>query len=179
MTADATLYGLLAGFDRPEQLVSAVRRARDARYTRVEAFAPLPVAGLSDALGLGRTWLPTLAVAAGLGGAAAGYLLPVYTNAIEYPLNVGGRPLHSWPAFVIVSAVSGLVTAAVVVVVGLLVFCRLPRLHHPLFNVPAFAEVSRSRFFLCVRADDPRFTPDSAREFLQGLEPAGVWEVPR
>jgi hypothetical protein len=179
MTNGPALYGLLAGFDDPGRLVPAIRQARDARYTRLEAFAPLPVVGLSDALGLGRTWLPTIAVVAGLGGTAAGYLLPYYTNAIDYPLNVGGRPLHSWPAYVILAALGGLLAAALAVAVAMIVLNGLPRLHHPVFNLPAFTDASHTRFFLCVRADDPRFESDSVRTFLTSLDPVGIWEVPQ
>ena len=175
---DVPLYGLLAEFDGPTALVAAVRRARDAGYDEVEAFSPVPVDDAAIELGGRRTGVPLLTLLGGLAGAAIGYAIQYYTNVIDYPLNVGGRPLHSWPVFAVVAIESGILVAALAAAFGMLALNGLPLPHHPVFNVPAFDLASRDRFFLCIRATDPQFDPTGTRDFLNELRPAAVWEVP-
>jgi Protein of unknown function (DUF3341) len=172
-------YGLVAEFATPEQLISAAREAREAGYRRLDAFSPFPVEGL-DALADRRhsALLPLLALAGALAGGGLIYFVQVYMNAIDYPLNVGGRPLHSWPTYLPVTAIVGILTAAVAVTLGMLALSRLPRFHHPLFNVPAFARATQGGFFLCIAADDTAFSIDETRRFLEGLRPRSVSEVP-
>jgi hypothetical protein len=177
MTATA-LYGLLAEFESPAGLVAAIRRAREAGYADLEAFAPVPVDEACAELGRRGTWVPALALLGGLTGAAVGYFVQYYTNVIDYPINVGGRPLHAWPAFAVVAIELAILFAALGAAVGMFALCGLPRPHHPLFGVPAFGLASQTRFFLCVRATDPKFDPEATRQFLSGYGAAGVWEVP-
>lgn len=173
------LHGLLAEFLGPDDLVQAARRAHEEGYRRMDAYSPLPVHGLADALGFHRTRLPQLVLAGGVAGAVGGFLLQYGLNAVDYPLDVGGRPLNSWPAFVVVSFELAILAAALTAVLGMFALNGLPRPHHPVFNAEAFARASRDRFFLCIEARDPKFDPDRTRAFLATLEPAAVHEVPR
>lgn len=178
MNNDVPLYGLMAEFDGPTALVEAVSRARDAGYDEVEAFAPVPVDDAAIELGSPRTGVPLLTLLGGVAGAAIGYAIQYYTNVIDYPLNVGGRPLHSWPVFAVIAIESGILLAALAAAFGMLALNGLPRPHHPVFNVPAFDLASRDRFFLCIRATDPQFDVAVTRDFLNQLSSAAVWEVP-
>ena len=173
-----TGYGLLAEFDGPAELVAAVRRAREAGYVELEAFSPVPVEGVWERLGPRRPGVPTLTFFGAALGAAFGYWLQYYLNAVVYPLNVGGRPPHSWPPFIVVAFEMGVLLGALGAVVGMLALNGLPRPHHPVFNVPAFDLASQTRFFLCVPATDPRFDPEKTPQFLDRLGSSGVWEVP-
>lgn len=178
MSVKAPVYGLLAEFDNPARLIAAIRCARLDGYEQLEAYTPIPVEGVHEALKRRRTRLPWLVFLGGLFGAIGGHFLQYYTNVIDYPLNVGGRPLNSWPAFLMVTFEVTVLLAALAAVVGMLALNGLPRLHHPVFNVPEFALASRNRFFLCVRAADIRFDLDRTRSLLAELEPLGIWEVP-
>jgi hypothetical protein len=175
--AGAPLYGLMAEFDDPHQLVVAATRARERGYRRLDAYSPFPVHGLAEALGQDHTRLPLLVLLGGLAGACAGYGLAYFVSVIDYPLNVGGRPFHSWPSFIPVTFETTVLFAALSAVLGMIALNGLPRPHHPVFNVDRFALASRNRFFLVVEADDPRFDRAQTRAFLAGLEPSGVFEV--
>jgi hypothetical protein len=163
-------YGVLGEFGSPEQLVEAARRARAAGH-EIEAYSPFPVEGLAEATGMRRNWVPAIVLGGGLAGGIGGYFMQWYSAVLSYPINSGGRPLHSWPAFIPVTFELTVLAAALAGVIGMLALNGLPRLHHPLFNVREFDLASRNRFFLCIRGDD-------AREFLEKLEPIGVWHVP-
>jgi hypothetical protein len=176
--ADApTVYGLMAEFETPDALVSATEKARLAGYRRMDAYSPIPIEELNEALGLNRTRLPKLVFLGGLLGGLGGYSLEYWTQAIAYPLNVGGRPFHSWPQFIPVTFETTVLGAALTAFVGMWALNRLPQPYHPVFNVPAFVRASTDRFFLCIEAADPRFDLDATRRFLQGLHPVGVSEV--
>jgi hypothetical protein len=179
MSADSQLYGLLAEFESEDALLEAARQARRAGYRRLDAFSPHPVDGLDEALGTRWNWVPLLVLAGGIGGAAAGYALQYYASVLAYPLNVGGRPLHSWPAFIPVTFELAIFGAAVAGVLGMLALNGLPQPYHPVFNVASFARASQDRFFLLIEAADPRFTPKATRMFLASLQPAQVNDVPR
>jgi hypothetical protein len=172
------MYGLMAEFHHPEELLEAVGRARAAGYRRMDAYAPFPVEGLAEALGRPRSALPMIVFIGGLIGAASGYFLQYYASVVSYPINVGGRPLHSWPAFIPVTFEMTILVAALTAVLGMLALNRLPMPYHPVFNVPEFAMASRDRFFLCIESRDPKFDLERTRKFLAGLSAAGVYEVP-
>ncbi len=173
------VYGLLAEFADADALVAACRRAREVGYTRLDAFAPYPLSEAADALGRRRTAVPAVVLVGGLVGCAAGFLMQLWCMAVDYPINVGGRPLNSWPAFIPVTFEMTILTAAMAALFGLMALCRLPHLYHPVFNEPRFLAASRDGFFLCVEADDPRFDPVETARFLNELNPAAVAEVPR
>ena len=173
------LHGLLAEFLRPDDLVRAARRAHEEGYRRMDAYSPLPVHGLADAIGFHRTRLPLLVLAGGAAGALGGFALQYGLNAVDYPLDVGGRPLNSWPAFVVVSFELAILVAALTAVLGMFALNGLPRPHHPVFNVPVFQRASRDRFFLLVESRDPSYDPDRTRSFLESLGPVAVHEVER
>jgi hypothetical protein len=173
----ATLYGLMAEFETPTALVEAATKARLAGYRKLDAYSPIPIEELNEALALKRTRLPRLVLAGGILGGIGGYSLEYWTQAIAYPLNIGGRPLHSWPHFIPVTFETTVLGAALCAFVGMWALNGLPQPYHPVFNVPAFARASRDRFFLCIEADDPRFDRHATQTFLEGLHPVGVTEV--
>jgi hypothetical protein len=176
--ADAKrLYGLLAEFGDERALVAAARAAWSQGYRCLDAYSPFPVHGLSDAIGFHQTRLPLIVLAGGLSGAAGGFLLQYWASAVSYPLNIGGRPLNSWPAFLPVTFELAILGAALSAVGGMLALNQLPRPYHPLFNAARFGRATRDRFFLCIEARDPAFDRDATCRFLAGLEPSSVVEV--
>jgi len=177
MTAPELLYGLLAEFDNPTDLVHAVRRARADGYRRLDAYTPYPIEELTEALEFRRTRMTLVIFIGGAVGCIGGYLLQMFCAAWDYPLNVGGRPLNSWPAFIPVMFELTVLVAALAAVFGLLALCGLPRPHHPLFNVPRFALATRDRFFLSIEARDPSFDLVRTRAFLAELHPRELTEV--
>jgi hypothetical protein len=172
-----TIYGLMAEFDNPDALVHATEKARLAGYRQMDAYSPIPIEELSEALGLSRTRLPKLVFIGGLLGGIAGYGLEYFSAAIAYPMNIGGRPFHSWPQFIPVTFETTVLGAALSCFIGMWALNKLPQPYHPVFNVPAFARASTDRFFLCIEAADPAFKLDATRQFLEGLHPLGVSEV--
>lgn len=175
---DTSLYGLLAEFEHAEDLVIAVQRTREAGYTRTDAYTPIPIHGLYEASGRPPTRLPRLTLLGGLLGAFSGYGMQYYAAVISYPLNIGGRPLHSWPAFIPVTFELAILTAVFFTVFGMLFLNGLPRLYHPVFNVPQFRFASRNRFFLCIETRDPEFDLKATHQFLSELHPLSIQEVP-
>ncbi len=172
-----TVYGLVAEFESPDTLVAASRRAVQAGYRRLDAYTPFPIEELHEALGIHRTYVPLIVLACGLLGAMAGYGLQYWASTIAYPVNIGGRPLHSWPAFIPVTFETTVLFAAFGAVFGMLALNRLPRPYHPIFNVPRFALASRDRFFLCIEAADPAYDREATRRFLESFNPREVTEV--
>ena len=172
------LYGVLAEFRTADALLDAVRSARDAGYDDVEAYAPFPVEGLPEALGMRRSAVPAATLVGGIVGGVATYFMQWYSAVLSYPINVGGRPLHSWPSFIPATFEITILGAALAAVGAMLVANGLPRLHHPLFAAPEFDLATRNRFFLCLRCDAPRFDEGAARTFLDRLQPVRVIEVP-
>ena len=171
------MNGVLGRFVSAEDVTAAARKARGAGPWRVEAFSPYPVAGLAEALEPEREWLPTLVLAAGVMGGAGGLALQYWAAAVAYPLNVGGRPLASWPSFLPVAFELTVLFAAFAAGAGLLALCGLPRPHHPLFEVAAFRAASRDKFFLQL-LPQPGFDAQAAREFLVGCGADRVFDVP-
>ena len=174
---EPAVYGLMAEFENATALVEAATRARLEGYREMDAYSPIPIEELNEALGLRRTRLPALVLLGGILGGLGGYALQLWTQAVAYPLNIGGRPLHSWPQFIPVTFETTVLGAALACFVGMWALNRLPMPYHPVFNVPEFARASTDRFFLCIEAVDERFDRDRTREFLQGLHPLGVSEV--
>jgi len=172
------LYGVLAEFDSEAALVAAARHARAHGYTQAEAFAPFPVEGLPDVLGMPPDWTALATLAGGIFGGAAGYFLQWYSAVVDYPINVGGRPLHSWPTFIPIAFEMVVLGAALAAFIAMLVQNGLPRLYHPLFEVDEFESATRNRFFLCLPARDPVFAPGPASALLGELGPLLLREVP-
>jgi Alternative complex III, ActD subunit len=172
-----TLYGLMAEFDSPSDLLDAAQRAHAEGYRRLDAYSPFPVHGLAEAIGFRRTLVPQLVFIGAAVGGIGGYSLQYWISVIDYPLNVGGRPLHSWPAFIPVTFELTILVAALAAVLGMLALNGLPRPYHPVFNVPAFERATRDRFFLCIEATDPQFDRSRTRSFLESLRAQAVFEV--
>jgi hypothetical protein len=177
MPTKGVLYGLMAEFASPSDLVDAARRAHAEGYRRMDAYSPFPVHGLAEAIGFTRTRVPLLVFLGGLAGCIGGYYLQYWISVIDYPLNVGGRPFHSWPAFIPVTFELTILVAALAAVLGMLALNGLPRPYHPVFNVPAFELATRNRFFLCIEATDPRFDGSQTKRSLESLQPQAVFEV--
>ena len=171
------IYGLMAEFTDPTALVAAARRTREQGYRTLDAYTPFPIEELNEALDLHRNRLPLIVLIGGIIGGLTGYLMQYYIAVIHYPLNVGGRPLHSWPAFIIVTFEMTILFAGISAVLGMLALNGLPMPYHPVFNVPRFALASRNRFFLCIEARDPLFDRRRTAEFLESLQPREVSEV--
>lgn len=174
---NSTLYGLVAEFDSPAALLEATRKAYGAGYRRMDAYSPFPVEELSEALGVRKDYVSLITLAGGLLGGLSAYALQWWINKIAYPINIGGRPLHSWPAFIIVTFEMTILFAGIAAVVGMLALNGLPLPHHPVFNARAFERVSRDRFVLCIEALDPQFDSFRTRTFLERLEPISLEEV--
>jgi hypothetical protein len=171
------IHGLMAEFDDANALVLAAASAHDAGYRRMDAYSPFPIEELHDALGSHRSRLPLIVLIGGLVGCVAGFLLQYWASAIAYPINVGGRPFNSWPAFIPVTFECTILGAALSAVLGMLALNGLPMPYHPVFNVPRFALASRNRFFLCIEARDPKFDVEATRQFLETLKPREVSTV--
>jgi hypothetical protein len=171
------IYGLMAEFSEPTELIAAIRRTREAGYRDIDAYTPYPAEEVSEALAFHRNRLPLIVLIGGILGGLGGYLLQYWTSAIDYPINVGGRPLNSWPAFIPITFETTVLVAALFAVLGMLALNGLPMPYHPVFNVPEFARATRDRFFLCIEATDPQFDRESTRRFLERLVPRTVSEV--
>jgi hypothetical protein len=172
------MYGLLAEFDSAEKLVEAARQTRDAGYIRLDALAPFAIHGLNEALRLPRNRVPLIFLLGGILGGLGGFLMQVYAAVFSYPINVGGRPLYSWPAFIPITFEMTILGAGLAGAFGMLALNGFPHPYHPLFNVPEFDLASQDRFFLCVESNDSKFDLNSTREFLRSLNALDVYEVP-
>jgi len=173
------LYGLLAEFKTPEALLAATERAYSEGYRQMDAYTPFPVEGLATALGSRGTSVSKLVGIAGLAGASGGFFLMWWISVVAYPINVAGRPLNSWPAYIPITFECTVLLASLTAVIGMLALNGFPQPYHPVFNVPRFQLASVERFFLCIEAHDPHFALDKTKEFLEGLGPYEVSEVAR
>lgn len=170
------IHGLMAEFHTPDEVVDAAHKVHAAGYTKVDAYSPYPIEELVEALGLHHSPLPKIVLAGGVFGLLAGLGLEYWASVIEYPMNIGGRPLASWVAFIIPAYETTILFAAGAAVLGMLALNGLPEPYHPVFNVPSFALATRDKFFICIEARDPHFDRVKTREFLQALS-AEVHEV--
>ena len=170
-------HGLIAEYMTPESLVAATERAYAEGYRKMDAYSPLPVEGLAEAMGFTHNRLPLIVLIGGLLGAVTAYTMMYYSAVIDYPINIGGRGLHTWPAFVPITFELTILFASAAAVFGMLGLNGLPMPYHPIFNAPGFALASSSRFFLCIEARDPKFDIDVTRQFLESLGPSSVQEV--
>ncbi len=171
------VYGYLAEFTDAAALLEATRRSRAEGYTVLEAYTPLPIEEVAHALGH-KNRLPLVVLCGGLAGAAAGFGMQYYASVIAYPMNIGGRPLNSWPSFIVITFEVAILFAAFAAVLGMLALNKLPMPYHPVFNVPEFELASRNRFFLMILSRDPRFDLARTRTFLESLGPRSLAEVP-
>lgn len=172
------LYGVVAEFDNPTDITVAAQRAKEAGYTRMDAYSPYPVEELSEIVIKRHTRLPWLIFFAGAVGAIGGYMLQYYTAAVDYPINVGGRPLNSWVSFIPITFECTILLAATTAVVSMIALNGLPKPYHPVFNIPRFDLASRNRFFLVIEAEDPKFDHNDALQFLRGTGAHEVSDVP-
>jgi hypothetical protein len=171
------IYGVMGEFETAKQLIEAAEKTREAGYRRIDAYAPFPVEGLSEALGLRRSWVPFVTLIGGLLGGLSGFAFQYWVNVYSYPMNIGGRPLNSWPAFIPVTFELTILGASTFAVFGMLAMNKLPQPHHPVFNVPRFTHASTDRFFLCIEARDKKFHLAETARFLQNLQAHHVTEV--
>lgn len=177
MVMKENLYGLLAEFNTPTELVAAARKTREAGYTKTDAFSPFPIHEMDEALGIKRSILSFMIFGGGLIGLLGGLGMQVYLMGVEYPLNVGGRPFLSWPSFIPITFECTILLASATAVFGMLFLNGLPQPYHPVFNVPRFALASREKFFLVIETSDPNFKYEETAEFMQGLHPQEVYDV--
>jgi len=172
-----TLYGLMAEYDNPTAIVEAATKARLAGYRKMDAYSPIPIHEMDEALGLKRTRLPLLVLLGGIFGGIGGFALQSWASAIAYPMNVGGRPLISWPQFIPVTFETTVLGAALTAFFGMWALNKLPQPYHPVFNVDAFTRASTDRFFLVIETGDQRFDRSATWTFLESTHPVGVSEV--
>src|SRR5436190_12297050 len=175
---DPKIYGLVAQFSEPEALIAAANAAREAGYRNMDAYTPFPVHGLTDAVGFKRTKLPFIVLCGGITGAILGFGMQYFANVIHFPINSGGRPLNSWPAFIIPTFECTILFSAFSAVLGMLALNGLPQPFHPLFNVQGFELATRSHFFLCIEAADPKFDLEETRRVLETGGPNSISVVP-
>ncbi|HYG62267.1 MAG TPA: DUF3341 domain-containing protein [Thermoanaerobaculia bacterium] len=171
------IYGIMAEFTSSRELIAAIRRLRQAGYRKLDAFTPYPIEEVVDALDQHHTKLPLMVLIGGILGGLGGYALQYWSQVLVYPMNIGGRPVHSWPAFIVPTFETTILGAALTAVFGMIALNGLPQPYHPVFNVPRFAEASRDRYFLVIEADDPKFDREATRQHLADLNPFEVSEV--
>ena len=172
------IYGIMAEFDSASDLVAAARKTHESGYRKIDAYSPFPVEELAEAIGFHKNGVPLVTLIGALIGGISGYLMQYWIAAISYPINVGGRPFHSWPAFIVVTFEMTILFGGIAAVFVMLALNGLPMPYHPVFNVPRFAMATKDRFFLIVFSSDPKYNPTDTRRFLEGLKPRSISEVP-
>ena len=172
------IYGIMAEFDTPQALIDAGKRTREAGYKKIDAYSPFPIEGLAEEIGFHFNEVPLVVLIGGIIGGLTGYIMQYWMSAVDYPLNIGGKPPHSWPAFIVITFEMTILFAGVSAVFGMLALNGLPMPYHPVFNVPRFAFASKDRFFLIVFSSDKKFHRAETRQFLESLAPRSVSEVP-
>jgi len=175
----AGVYGLMAEFSNPDDVVTAARRVRTAGYRKVDGYSPYPMESLIHELDQHHSWVPTIVLLGGLTGFLAGYGLEYWSSVIEYPMNIGGRPFHSWVSFIPPAFETTILFASFGAVFGMLALNGFPRPYHPVFNIAEFAKsASNDRFYLVIEAKDPQFDAVKTAELLKSLGATFVKEIP-
>ena len=177
MSRERGTYGVMAEFEDPTSLVNAARAAYEMGFRKLDAYTPFPIEELNDILHLHKNMLPLIVLCGGVLGALTGYLLQYFVTVIYFPINVAGRPLHSWPSYIVITFELTILFGSIATVLGLLGLCGLPMPYHPVFNVPRFSAASRDRFFLCIEAKDPMFNVQTTSRFLESMDAKEVSEV--
>jgi len=172
------IYGLMAEFENPTDLIKAAERTHAEGYRKIDAYTPFPIEEVADAIGFHRSGVPLVVLIGGLLGCVGGYAMQYWIAAINYPINIGGRPFNSWPAFIVVTFEMTILFAGLAAVFGMLALNGLPMPYHPVFNVPRFAFATKDRFFLIIFSSDAKYDPVATRRFLESMEPQAISEVP-
>ncbi|HTA89572.1 MAG TPA: quinol:electron acceptor oxidoreductase subunit ActD [Polyangiaceae bacterium] len=175
--SEAPLHGLLAEYDTPPQLVQAAKKIRDAGFTKWDTYSPFAVHGIDDAMGIKMTVLPWFVLCAGLTGLATAITLQWWTNAVDYPWIISGKPMWSIPANVPIMFELTVLLSAITTLVGMLLLNNLPLPSHPLDQVRRFARVTDDKFFLMIQASDPKFDDVETRELLEATHPVAIEAV--
>ena len=176
--AAPTLYGLMAEFETPTELVNACKAAYAEGYREMDAYSPFPIEEASEAIGFHKSAVPLIVLLGGILGGLSGFGLQYWINVIAYPLNIGGKPYDSWPAFIVPTFEMTILFAGLCGMFGMFALNGLPQPYHPVFNVDKFSAVTRDKFFLCVEATDPKFDLVGTQQFIERLKPLSISEVP-
>jgi len=171
------LYGVMAEFENPTDLVAAAQRVYSLGYRRINGYSPYPIEELSEAIGFTKTSLPLIVFIGGLIGGLSGFFMQYWIEVIDYPINVGGKPTNSWPAFIPITFEMTVLFAAFSAVLGMLILNKLPQPYHPVFNLPNFALATRDRFFLAIEANDAKFNHAEVVDLLKSLNAVAVTDV--
>jgi hypothetical protein len=172
------IYGIMAEFDTPGALLDAAHRTYEAGYQKIDAYSPFPIEGLAEEIGFHHDEVPLTVLIGAIIGGCSGYLMQWWCDAYDYPLNIGGRPYHSWPAFIVITFEMTILFGGISALFGMLAWNGLPMPYHPVFNVPRFSSASKDRFFLIVFSSDKKYEPVGTRKFLESLAPRSISEVP-
>jgi hypothetical protein len=175
---DPKIFGLMAEFEDINDAIVAARRTYAEGYRKIDAYAPFPVEELSEAIGFHKNGVALVCLVGGLLGCTGAYFLQWWINTISYPVNIGGRPFHSWPSFIIVTFEMTILFSGLSAVFGMLALNGLPMPYHPVFNVERFARASKDRFYIVIFSSDKKYDPVATRTFLEALNPVAVEEVP-
>ena len=173
-----SIYGLMAEFETPTELVNACKAAYAEGYRDMDAYSPFPIEEASEAIGFHKSAVPLVTLVGGLLGGASGFALQYWINVIAYPLNIGGKPYDSWPAFIVPTFELTILFAGIIGMLGMFALNGLPQPYHPVFNVARFSNATRNRFFLCLEATDPKFDLTGTHQFMERLKPLSISEVP-
>jgi hypothetical protein len=179
MNEEISMHGLIAEFSDRDELLVAAQRAHDAGYRCMDAYSPFPIEGLAEAIGHKHTAIPFIVLCGGIVGGLGGYFMEWFAMKVDYPLNIGGRPLHSWPIFIPITFELTVLIASLSAVIGMLALNKLPEPYHPVFNASGFERASTDKFFLCIESRDPKFDASATKKFLENLAPDSVKEVLR
>lgn len=172
------IYGIMAEFDSAQALIDAAKHTHQAGYQKIDAYSPFPIEGLAEEIGFHHDEVPLVVLIGGILGGLTGYAMQYWMSAVDYPLNIGGKPPHSWPSFIVITFEMTILFAGIFAVFGMLALNGLPMPYHPVFNIPRFALASKDRFFLIVFSSDQKYNPAETRRFLEALHPRSVVEVP-